>query len=351
MSIQRFFVGSYTSPLPHAPHANGQGIYCSALNSETGQLSPPVLVAELEQPSFAAVHPDLPTLYAVSEITDGQLSAYRVHTGGRLTALGRRSSEGESPVDIAVSSSTALCVNYGAGAALTAFALAADGTLGAVIAKVFHQGHGPNAERQAGPHPHSVSLSPQGRHAYVADLGTDEVVVYSLAPNLLLKRISQVSLPPGSGPRSLAFEPSGAFAFLSLELANGLALLRRDPGSGELAFLKSWPTTPADFGGSNAPSAVRVSPDGRFVYVSNRGHDSVAVFGFEASAAQLTPMQHALTLGRTPRGLALSPDGAWLLAPNQDSSSISVFRRSARAGTLQFAGTFPCPTPTSICFG
>ena len=349
MSTQRFFVGSYTSPLPHAPHANGQGIYRLTLDTETGQLSSPALVAELEQPSFAWVHDSV--LYAVSEIDDGQLSAYRMEADGRLALLGRRSSEGQSPVDAAISAQFALCVNYSSGAALTAFALAVDGNLEDVAAKAFHQGHGPNAQRQDGPHPHSVTLSPDCQFAHVADLGIDEVVIYDLAPDTLLERLGQVSLPPGSGPRSLAFEPSGAFTFLSLELANGLALLRRDIGSGELAFLNIWPTTPADFSGDNAPSAVRVSPDGRFVYVANRGHDSVAVFGFDAATASLSTLQHAPTLGHTPRGLTLSPDGAWLLAPNQDSSSITVFRRDVETGQLQPAGTFPCPTPTSLCFG
>ena len=349
MSTQRFFVGSYTSPLPHAPQASGQGIYRLELNTETGQLSSPALVAELEQPSFAWVHNSV--LYAVSEIDKGQFSAYHVEENGSLSLLGRRSSEGESPVDAAVSAHHALCVNYSSGAALTAFPLAKDGRLENVAATAFHQGHGPNTQRQDGPHPHSVTLSPDNRHAYVADLGTDEVVVYDLAPDALLKRLNQVSLPPGSGPRSLAFEPSGAFAFLSLELANGLALLRRGTGSGELQFLNSSPTTPTDFKGDNAPSAVRVSLDGRFVYVANRGHGSVAVFEFDSASSSLSIVQHALTLGHTPRGLALSTDGAWLLAPNQDSSTITVFRRDTEMGRLHPIGTFPCPTPTSVCFG
>ncbi|GGR03728.1 lactonase family protein [Deinococcus ruber] len=345
------FVGSYTSPLPHAPHADGQGISRLRLDTSTGQLSAPEVVAHSVQPSFVALHPDGQTLYAVSELPQGELEAYRVQPDGTLSRLGSQPTQGAFPAHVGAEplGRYVLCVNYGSGVSVLAFPLDEDGQMGPCVAAAQHHGHGPDALRQAGPHPHSVTASPDGRHVYVADLGTDEIVRYDLAPERLLHRLDQVRLPPGSGPRHLAFDAAGEWAFVTLELSAGVALLRRDPETGELQLLGTWPTQPPTYSGDTAPADVLVSPDGTFVYVSNRGHDSVAVFRLDRSAQTLTPVQYVSAQGQTPRGAALSPGGAFLLVANQDSSSLTVFRRHPEEGTLESCGVLACPTPTCVC--
>ncbi|ULH17761.1 lactonase family protein (plasmid) [Deinococcus sp. KNUC1210] len=345
------FVGSYTSPLPHAPHADGPGISRLRLDASTGGLSAPVLGANSVQPSFVALHPDGQTLYAVSERQHGELEAYRVQPDGILSPLGSQPTQGAFPAHVSVEplGRYVLCVNYGSGVSVLAFPLGESGQMGPCAATAQHQGHGPDTLRQAGPHPHSVTASPDGRYVYVADLGTDEIVCYDLAPERLLHRLGQVRLPPGSGPRHLAFDAAGEWAFVSLELNAGVALLRRDPDTGEMQLLGTWPTSPPSSSGDIAPAAVLVSPDGDFVYVSNRGPDSVAVFHVNRSAQTLTLVQHVPAQGQTPRGAALSPDGAFLLVANQDSSSVTVFRRHPGDGTLESCGVFACPTPTCLC--
>lgn len=359
MTTQRLFVGSYTRPLPHALEAEGRGIYGLSLDLETGQLSPAHLLAELAQPSFLAAHPSLPVLYAVSEAPQGQLSAKRMQPGGALQQLSQRSTQGDSPVHVSVDAlgRWALTVNYVGGVSVLAYPLDAGGHLGPCAARVQHHGHGPDSQRQAGPHPHSVTPSPDARHAYVADLGTDELVGYDLAPESLLTRLSSLRLPPGSGPRHLAFHPAGELAFLTLELSSSLAALRREPESGSLDLLGLYPAHPADAAGKASPAEVLVSACGQFVYVSNRvpnrgqnaAPSSLSVFGIGPQGA-LGLLQHLLLPGRTPRSCALSPDGAWLLIANQDSSSITVLSRNAVSGQLRLAGTVACPTPTSVCF-
>ncbi len=353
MTIQRFFVGSYTSPLPHAPQAQGRGIYVLSLDSETGQLSPAQLQAELPQPSFLAAHPRLPVLYAVSEVQHGQLSAERAGPDGALELLGQQSTQGDSPVHVRVDAlgRWALTVNYVGGVSVLAYPLDENGHPGPCAARAQHHGHGPDPQRQAEPHPHSVTPAPDARHAYVADLGTDEVVTYDLAAGSLLTRLGTLHLPPGSGPRHLAFNAAGTLAFLTLELSSSVAAIRRDAQSGSLDLLGVFPARPADAAGQASPAEVLVS--GPFVYVSNRGQgstpSSLSVFGIDAGTGALALLQHLPLPGRTPRSCALSPDGAWLLVANQDSSSITVLERDPVSGELKLRNTFDCPTPTSIC--
>ena len=348
----RLLLGSYTSPLPHAPHADGQGVSRLPLDPATGLLGAPEVVAPSVQPSFVALHPAGHTLYAVSEVAEGRLWAYRVQPDGGLNVLGSQPTRGEFPAHVSAEplGRYALCVNYGGGVSVLAFPLGLDGRLGPCAASAQHHGHGPVPLRQLGPHPHSVTPSPDGRHACVADLGTDEIVTYDLAPERLLQRLGRVSLSSGSGPRHLAFDTSGEVAFVTLELSGRVAMLRRDAALGTLTLLGRSPTSPPTFTGDSAPAAVLVSPEGDFVYVSNRGDHSVAVFRVDRSAGTLTPVQHVSTLGETPRGCTLSPDGAFLLAANQDSSAVTVFRRDFVRGTLEVCSTAACPTPTCICF-
>lgn len=350
-SSLRLFVGSYTQPLPHAPHANGQGVYALDFDAEHGTLSEARLAAHATNPSFLAAHPNGRSLYAASETGEGQLLAFRVGQNGDLTLLNARETEGRSPAHVSVDPEGrfVFAVNYGGTPSALAFPVKQDGALGEAAARAQHEGGGPNRERQDGPHPHSLRASPDGRHVYAMDLGTDEVVTYDHGPHNFLGRLRAAHLPSGGGPRHIAFHPHGTFAFVTLELSSAVAVLRRDPASGELTLLSSARTQSADFQGENAPAEVLVSPDGRFVYVTNRGQDNLAVFALHPDGS-LEVAQHVSTEGHTPRGAALTPDGTHLIAANQDSATLAVFERDAATGQLQLAGVFACPTPTSVCF-
>lgn len=345
------FVGSYTERLPHAPYAEGEGIYRLSFDPASGQLGEPELAARCQNPSFLARHTDGQSLYAVSEVDSGVVLAYRIGPGGTLDFTGRQTTLGSTPAHLSVDARAGvlLAANYVSGAAVVVIAVQQGGTLGEVLASAFHhpqQRPGIDPLRQGSPHPHQVLPTPDGSAACVTDLGTDELTLSSLAAGSLLRPVSCLQLAAGSGPRHLRFGPPG-LAFLALELHSEVLSLRFEAEKGELSLLSAASTLPPGFTGQNAPAEVLVSPDGQQVYVTNRGHDSVAVFEAEAGG-RLRPIQHVPTDGRTPRGAAWSPDGGHLICANQDSSSITVFRRDPADGHLQTVGTFPCPTPTSI---
>lgn len=345
MPLQHLLVGTYTRPEPHAPHARGEGLRW--MTFEGGDLRPGGVAARPVNPSFVAVHPGGRVVYAVSERMDGTVHSYRITEPGRaLEPLGVQSTHGAAPahVSVAPDGHTLFAVNYVSGASVLAYPLAPDGRPSGEPWTATHAGHGKDAARQEGPHAHCARPSPDGRHLYVADLGTDEVVVYEAA----LTRLQALALPPGSGPRHLGFGPDGAVGFISLELTSELAVVRRDPASGLLTLTQVCPTFSGASLGANLTAEVLVSPCGRFVYVSNRGRDTVAVFGWNGERAGL--LTETPTLGRTPRGMVLSPGGTHLLIANQDSDNVTVYARDADTGQLEGARTVPCPTPTSLCF-
>lgn len=353
MAHHLLFVGSYTRPEPHVPHAQGRGIAALDFDTDAGTLRPLAVHAGPANPTFLAAHPDGKTLYAVGEVENGTLSAFEVGSQGALRPLGAQPTEGGAPVqvDLGASGRFAYAVNYAGGKSIVAFPILPDGSLGPRAAAAEHVGKGPNAARQEGPHPHGVQVSPDGRHVYVCDLGTDEVVTYA-APSAdgALRRLNALRLPPGGGPRHLTLHPSGRFAYAALELGSAVAALGRDAESGALDLRQVLPAQPQDYAGENAPAEVLVSADGRFVYVTNRGHDSVAVFAADGESGALTNLAFVRALGKTPRSAVLSPDGGHLLVANQDSSTIAVFRRDAGTGELSGGVTFACSTPAGLCF-
>ncbi len=353
MAHHLLFAGSYTRPEPHVPSARGQGIAAFDFDADAGTLHPLGVHTGPANPTFLAAHPNGRFLYAVSEVEAGVLSAFEVGSGGALKALNAQPTEGGAPVQVSLDPQGrfAYAVNYAGGAAITAFPVLPDGSLGPRAAAAEHAGGGPNPGRQAGPHPHGVQVSPDGRHVYVCDLGTDEVVTYAPPEGQPSpRRLNALRLPPGSGPRHLTLHPSGRFAYAALELGSGVAALNRDPESGALIVRQRVPAQPRAYTGENAPAEVLLSADGRFVYVSTRGHDGVAVFGVNGGTGELTNLAFVPTLGKTPRSCVLSPNEEHVLAANQDSSTITVFRRDARTGGLSGGTIFPCPTPASLCF-
>ena len=336
------YIGTYTG-------AKSKGIYVSRFDSATGRLTAPELAVATPSPSFLALHPNGRFLYAVSETSNlagkrvGAVSAFSVDAKtGQLTLLNRQSSGGAGPCHLAVDrkGKCLLVANYGSGS-IAALPIQADGALAEPGTIIQHQGSSVNPERQAGPHAHFITPDPGNRFALTCDLGLDQVLVYRLDPAkaaLVANDPPFASVKPGSGPRHLAFHPSGRFAFLINEMSSTLTVFAYDAKRGALKELQTVSTLPEDFTGSRSGAEVQVHPSGKFVYASNRGHDSIAVFSFDPKTGKLTPVEHQPTQGKTPRHFALDPTGQWLLAENQDSDTIVIFRVDAKTGRLSPTG-------------
>jgi len=351
----RVYVGTYTGP-------KSQGIYQMRLDMATGALSAPELAGEAANPTFLALHPTGRFLYAVSEVrgpagrAGGAVLAFAVDPdSGRLTLLGRQSTGGDGPCHVALDREgrVALAANYGSGS-VCAMPLGAGGRPAEPVTVIQHAGSGPNPKRQQGPHAHSINADPTGRFALAADLGLDHVLVYRLdaARGTLAPHDPPfASVAPGAGPRHLAFHPGGRFAYVINELACTVTAFAWDAERGTLSEVQTVPTLPADFTGASTCAEVQVHPGGRFLYGSNRGHDSLAVFAIDPETGRLTPRGHQPTLGRTPRNFRIDPTGAWLLAANQNSDSVVVFRIDPATGRLEPTGaTAAVPSPVCVTF-
>jgi 6-phosphogluconolactonase len=336
------YIGTYTG-------AKSKGIYLSRFDPATGRLTSPELAAETPSPSFLAIHPGKRFLYAVGEATNlggkpvGAVSTFNLDAKtGQLTLLNQESSGGAGPCHLAVdpTGKCLLVANYGSGS-IAALPIRADGSLAVPSAVIQHQGSSVNPQRQAGPHAHFIIPDPGNRFALTCDLGLDQVLVYRLDPgkgSLVANVPPFAAVKPGSGPRHLVFHPSGRFVFLINEMGSTVTAFAYDAKRGALKELQTISTLPEGFAGNSTCAEVQVHPFGKFVYGSNRGHDSIAVFGFDAARGKLTCLEHQPTQGKTPRHFALDPAGHWLLAENQDSDNIVVFRVDAKTGRLSPAG-------------
>ena len=349
------YFGTYT-------RGESKGIYCAKLDLRTGALSDLQLAAELVNPSFLAMHPTLPRLYACGEVGQfaggkgGAVSALAIdEAAGRLTLLNQQSSGGAGPCHVAVDRAgrNVLVANYGGGSAAV-LPLDDQGRLKELSCVVQHAGSSVNPARQKGPHAHSVNLSPDERFAFVADLGLDKLMIYrfdSAAGTLAANDPPSAAMAPGAGPRHFAMHPSGRFAFVINELNSTITSLAFDAASGGFRAIESVSTLPAEFDGRNTTAEVVVHPGGRFVYGSNRGHDTIAVFAVDESTGRLTARGHTPSGGRTPRNFAVEPTGRFLLAANQDSDNVVVFRIEPESGALKAVGVeLKVPVPVCVRF-
>jgi len=342
------FLGTYT-------RTTSQGIYAVRLDAATGALSAPVLAATTPNPSWITFTPDGKILYAVSE-SDAMAAAFRVDsTRGTLSPLQTpQSSGGAAPCHLVVDPTqrTLLVANYHTGI-VAAMPLLADGTLGSPNV-IQHTGHSLNPERQASPHVHSVTLSPDGRFVLVCDLGLDRIFTYRVdaaQSRLTPATPPAVATPPGSGPRHSVFGADGCHAYAVTEMGSTVLAFDYDPATGALTLRQSLSTLPPDFKGSSTGAEIRLHPNGRFVYASNRGHDSIAIFGVDAASGRLTLVAITPCGGRNPRSFALSPDGAWLVCANQNSNSLTVFRVDPATGQLTSTGhAATVPLPVCVLF-
>jgi 6-phosphogluconolactonase len=336
------YVGSYAD-------AGSQGIHIFHLDPVTGTLTPTGGISGIANPSFLAIHPDRKSLYAVCEVSSsegkksGMVSAFSIHPkSGALTLLNQQSSEGAGPCHLVVDreGKCVLVANY-SGGSVTALPIHGDGRLGTSSASVQHKGSGTNPQRQAGPHAHSINVDPANRFAVVADLGLDKLLVYKLDAakgSLMPNDPPATAVAPGAGPRHFAFHPGGRFAYVINEMASTVTAFGYDGVKGVLTEIHTLPTLPEEFKGSNSTAEVQVSPNGKFLYGSNRGHDSIAIFAIDAATGRLTPVGHPSTLGKTPRNFGIDPTGSWLLAANQGSDTVVVFRIDPETGALKPTG-------------
>jgi len=279
-------------------------------------------------------------LYAVNELEQtGAVSAFTIDRAtGALTRLNEQPSEGGAPCYVSVdrSGSVVLVANY-AGGSIALLPIHANGSLGPAAQVIQHTGKGPNAERQEGPHAHCILPDPSNRFALAADLGADRVFLYSL--DLDGKSLRHVEggdavMRPGAGPRHIAFHPTLPLVFVANELDSTVATLRFDSTRGTLSPHGTVSTLPAGWSGTNYPADIHVAPNGRTLYVSNRGHNSIAVFSVAESTGALALDQVVSTEGDWPRNFSLDPTERWLLVANQRSNSVVVLGRDPENGRL-----------------
>jgi 6-phosphogluconolactonase len=350
------YVGTYTV------QKSSKGIYVYRFDSATGKLTSRGLAAETVNPTFLAVHPNRRFLYAANEISNyggqqsGGVSAFAIDRGtGKLTFLNEVASRGADPCYVAVDKTGkyVLVANY-TGGSVAVFPVREDGRLGAASAFVQHAGSSVNPARQEGPHAHSINLSPDNRFAIAADLGLDELLVYRFDPTqgtLAGNNPAFAKVNPGAGPRHFSFLPSGSFAYVINEMGSTVTAFSYDAAGGVLRALQTISTLPKGFAGQNDDAEVQAHPSGKFLYGSNRGHDSIAVFAIEAGRGTLTPVEHVSTQGKTPRNFGIDPTGSYLFAANQDSDNIVVFRIDPKTGRLTATGqTLEVPSPVCVKF-
>ena len=341
------YFGTYTGPL-------SKGIYRCTLDPATGQLSAPELVAETKNPSFLALSPNGKFLYAALEAGGGAVGAWAIGEGGKLTMLNQQSSGGGGACHVWVDATgkNVLVANYGGGS-IASLPVQADGSLGEKSAFVQHTGSGPNPRRQEKPHAHSVYTDASNKLVYACDLGTDEVKIYrfdAAKGTLTPSEPPAGKVPPGGGPRHLAFHPNGAFAYVCNEMGLSVTAFARDAASGALTELQNVPTLPEGASKEGASTAeIFAHPTGKWLYVSNRGHDTIAVYAI-GTDGNLTWLENAPT-PQVPRGFAISPDGKWLVVGGQKDNKVAVLKIDPATGKLTPTGqTVEVGAPVCVLF-
>ncbi|HRF01983.1 MAG TPA: lactonase family protein [Pirellulaceae bacterium] len=350
----RLWLGTYTD-------ANSRGIYTATFDAETGAAGAVTLAAETEQPSFLALAPDGRTLVAVNETVgeaperSGRLTSFAIDvTEGKLTETSTVSARGGAPCHLTISADGrhVLVANY-VGGNVVSFALDSNGKLSSSLSVMQHGGSSVNRDRQEGPHAHCVHLDTGGRFAIAADLGTDRLYVHAFDPatgRLSPREEAALVLPAGAGPRHFAWHPDGKHAFVINELACTIEALAWDATHGTFASLQSITTQPDGIEPGNSTAEVVVHPNGRWVYGSNRGDDSIAVYAWDADAERLVGRGTVKTVGKTPRNFAVDPTGRWLLAANQSSGFVTIFRIDPQSGELTEAGRLDVPNCVCVRF-
>jgi 6-phosphogluconolactonase len=346
------FVGTYTD-------GKSKGIYRMVLDTASGKLSEPALAAELDSPSFLAVHPTHKFLYAVNEVGGGKpgaVTSFALDPGsGKLTKLNQQSTMGDSPCHLVVDATgkNVLVANYGGGS-VAVLPIGADGKLAPASAFIQHTGKVFDARRQGQPHAHSVNLDKENRFAVVADLGLDRVFVYKFDPThgkLSPNDPPSTKVADRSGPRHFAFHPDGKHAYVINEINCTVTAFDYDAEHGTLSEIQTIPTMPVAVQPRHSTAEVVVHPAGKFLYGSNRGHDSLAVYTIDPRTGHLKNVEYQPTGGKTPRNFAVDPTGSFVLAENMGSDTIVVFRVDPETGALAPTGqVVDIPSPCCVKF-
>lgn len=348
------YIGTYTRT------GKSKGIYAYRLDQSTGRLSYAGVTSGVSNPSFVAIHPNGRNLYSVSEIADhegrrtGSVYAFALdRASGELTQLNVQPSQGTGPCYISVERTGryVLVANYQSGSAAM-FPVKTDGSLGEASDAVQHKGSSVSKDRQAGPHAHCIVPDPTNRFAFVNDLGTDSVMVYRLdlaAGKLRPNDPPSASVKAGLGPRHLDFHPNGRFVFVIHELGNMITSFAYDSAKGLLKEIQTVPSLPKGWSGTSHTADIHVAPSGKFLYGSNRGHDSIVIYAIDESTGKLSYVGHESTRGKTPRNFAIDPTGTFLFAENQNSDTIHTFRIDKSTGKLTETGDVT-EVPSPVCF-
>ena len=343
------FIGTYTS-------SSSEGIYTYRMNSETGELTKFSSIKS-ENPSFLALDRSKRFLYAVNELTEfegkpgGAVSAYSIDGTGTLKFLNQQPSMGADPCHLSVDRKrTSLLVANYTGGSVAILPILKNGTLGPATDVKQHEGSGPK-EQQKGPHAHCIILDSLERHALAADLGSDKVLVYQFDPatrKLHPGKQPSITLQAGAGPRHLTLHPTGRYAYVINELDSTMVTLKYNAATGILTMADIVPTLPTDFTDKSYCADVHVSPSGRFLYGSNRGHNSIVVCAINQRTGRPTPIEHVSTEGNWPRNFLIDPTGRFLLVANQRSDNVVVFRIDPRTGRLKLSGQ-SAEVPMPVC--
>jgi 6-phosphogluconolactonase len=324
----------------------GKGIEAFRFDAGSGKLEPLGQVGQLVNPSFLAVDRDFHHMYAVSEVegnTNGGVGSFTIdRKSGKLSAINSVGSAGVAPCHLSVDHTGKMLVvaNYTTGQ-VSSFPIENDGKLGDISSVESAHGSGPNKERQEGPHAHGAYISVDNKRVYTPDLGLDQIRIYKLDlahQKLVPNDPPVVHTAPGLGPRHLAFDAKGKFVYVLNEIKPVAEVFSVDSSNGNLTLIQSVPTLPANFTKENTGAEARISPNGKFLYTSNRGADEIQVFAIDHASGKLSPVQSISTGGKEPRGFNLDPTGRFLIAGNQNSNSLVVFRVDEKTGQLTPSG-------------
>jgi len=332
------YVGTYTG-------AKSKGIYLYRMELNLGGIIRRGLAAEVASPSFLAIHPNKKFLYAVSEVGNfegkptGAVNAFAIQPDtGRLTPINKQSSGGDGPCHLAIDASgkMVMVANYGGGSVVS-IPIGGDGSLGAIGSYIQHVGSSIHPQRQSRPHAHGIAVDAANQFALVADLGLDRVISYKMDPSkgtMAPHLIPWIQLTPGSGPRHLAFHTTGKWIYVINESNSTINVLQYDSAKGQMTSIQSVRTLPESESVANSTAEIEVHPSGLFLYGSNRGHDSLAIFGINPVTGKLTVIGHQSTLGKMPRNFGIDPTGRFILVANQASNNLVAFRIDQKTGQL-----------------
>lgn len=350
-NLKHFYVGTYTD--------NGsEGIYRFGLDTATGKLHSNGLAVLSENPSFLALTQDGQFLLAVRETKDeknesmGYIELFKVDDSGRLTSINMVSSGGAHPCHVAVNEEGAVLASNYAGGNVTLMRILPSGELSEVLSADQHKGSGPVVGRQETPHVHSALFEPKGKRIFVADLGIDRIKVYTIdKTTFALKpcKFPEIKLAPGSGPRHMIIHPNGKLLYIANEMGCSVSVVQLLE-SGGYKVIETVSTLPSGFIKPNTCADIHLSPDGKFLYISNRGMNSIAIFTVDEKGTKIKLAGHEDTKGEMPRNFTLTPDGTFLLVANQNTNNIVAFRRNGETGLLTFTDQINAYKPVCLLF-